>query len=316
MPEATVVIVTRNRKEKAQIAIESALAQTGDVEVLVMDDGSTDGTADFVRQHFPQVKLFRSEQQMGYVVHRSDAARHATAPILVSIDDDAIFVGNGVVSEAVRMFDDPRIGAVAIRHENYDVEGKVETFWPPLPNDHDAFVVKSFIGTAYALRRDLFLQLGGFQNYLFHWGEETEYCQRLYGSGHDVRMANSGLVHHFPHAVGKYTRKVNRYVTRNLILIVWLNAPAMYVLPFMIGIVGRSLLDCARHPRRATTILEGLAMGFASIFGGWRLRKPISLRRYQTWMYLRKHVLGRLDDIAERLGAAPAPVNSTLLSAH
>src|SRR6266571_3973401 len=77
MPEATVVIVTRNRKEKAKAAIESALAQIGDVEVLVMDDGSTDGTADYVRQQFPQVQLFRSEQQVGYVVHRSDAARHA-----------------------------------------------------------------------------------------------------------------------------------------------------------------------------------------------------------------------------------------------
>ncbi len=211
------------------------------------------------------------------------------------------------------MFDDPRIGAVAIRHENYGVDGKVETFWPALPNERDAFVVKSFIGTAYALRKDLFLELGGFQNYLFHWGEETEYCQRLYGSGHVVRLANSGLVHHFPHAVGKYTRKVNRYVWRNFILIVWLNAPALYVLPFVVMIVGRSLLNCLRRPRQAATIMEGLAMGFAAIFGGWRLRKPISLRRYKAWLYLRKHGLGRLEEIAERLGT-PADTTTPALA--
>lgn len=54
MPEASVIIATRNRRSEVSRAIESALAQTVDVEVLVTDDGSDDGTEAEVMTSFPQ----------------------------------------------------------------------------------------------------------------------------------------------------------------------------------------------------------------------------------------------------------------------
>src|SRR4051812_31096970 len=112
MPLASIVIVTRNRKETAMRAVRSALTQEGDVEVLVIDDGSTDGTAEFIRQQCPAVGVHRYEKHEGYIVQRTRGGQLARGEFLVSIDDDAEFTDPRVVADAVDMFDaDPRIGA-------------------------------------------------------------------------------------------------------------------------------------------------------------------------------------------------------------
>ena len=60
-PSASIVITTKNRRDDLEKAIVSALAQKveGSVEVIVIDDGSTDGTSEFVSAKFPQAKLHR-----------------------------------------------------------------------------------------------------------------------------------------------------------------------------------------------------------------------------------------------------------------
>ena len=112
--QVTVVITTKNRKEDLRKSILSALEQTACPRVLVMDDGSTDGTSELVKQEFPGVQVERSEISVGLIVQRNRAARLAETPILVSIDDDAVFSTCQVVADTLREFDHPRVGAVAI----------------------------------------------------------------------------------------------------------------------------------------------------------------------------------------------------------
>src|SRR5947209_3991622 len=87
----SVVIVTKNRKSQLAVALESALRQSADPEVVVIDDGSTDGTAELVRTRFPQARLERSETSQGCVVQRNRGARLASGSVVFSIDDDAAF---------------------------------------------------------------------------------------------------------------------------------------------------------------------------------------------------------------------------------
>jgi len=64
MIEVSVIIPTFNRKEKLRKALQSALAQEEvSFEVLVIDDGSTDGTQEMVEKEFPQVSIQRQENQ-------------------------------------------------------------------------------------------------------------------------------------------------------------------------------------------------------------------------------------------------------------
>ena len=169
--QATVVITTKNRREELSRAVASALGQTARPEVLVMDDGSTDGTAVAIAAEFPSVKVHRSENSVGLIVQRNRAARLAANPIIFSIDDDAIFSTPNVVADTLRDFNHPRIGAVAIPFIDINRSPEVHQRAPEPEGIHVRY---DFIGTAHALRRDVFLRLSGYREILFHQSEEED----------------------------------------------------------------------------------------------------------------------------------------------
>ena len=70
-PASTVVITTKNRKDELRTALQSTLRQTVAVEILVFDDGSTDGTSQMVAAEFPQARLHRVEQSLGIIEARN-----------------------------------------------------------------------------------------------------------------------------------------------------------------------------------------------------------------------------------------------------
>src|SRR3712207_2667662 len=104
-PTATVVIVTRNRQADLREAVRSALAQTASLEVLVVDDGSTDGTAEMVHGEFPAVHLLASDVPRGYIAQRNRGAAAASGDVIVSLDDDARFSAADTVEHTLGEFD-------------------------------------------------------------------------------------------------------------------------------------------------------------------------------------------------------------------
>ena len=112
--KVTVVITTRNRKDSLRTALQSVLTQTAKPEVLVIDDASTDGTAEMVRGEFPTVRLDQSPQALGLIVQRNRGASLANGDIIFSIDDDAAFSTPHVIEQTLAEFEHDRVGAVAI----------------------------------------------------------------------------------------------------------------------------------------------------------------------------------------------------------
>ena len=142
--KVTVAITTRNRKDCLRTALQSAMAQTVQPEVLVIDDASTDGTAEMVRAEFPSVRLDQAPTALGYIVQRNRAARLASGEIIFSIDDDAAFSTPHVIEQTVAEFDHDRVGAVAMPFINVNQENQL---LQRSYGDHGIFVTNSYIGT-------------------------------------------------------------------------------------------------------------------------------------------------------------------------
>jgi GT2 family glycosyltransferase len=214
--KATVVIVTKDRRDELRDALRSATGQRQPLlEVLVVDDGSADGTADMVRAEFASVRVKRFETSAGLVVRRNDAAELATGDVIFSLDDDAVFTTPDVVAQTMAEFDHPRIGAIAIPY--IDVRRGPEEH-QRAPVAHGRWATPVFRGTAHALRRDVFLRLGGYRGSIVHQGEEIDFALRMLDGGFVVRLGNADPIHHFE-SPSRSMRRMEFYFRRNEILL-------------------------------------------------------------------------------------------------
>jgi len=298
---ATVIITTRNRKDLLRNAIGSALAQQGEVEVIVMDDASTDGTGEMVKNDFPMVRLITSEARYGLIVQRNRAAGIATGSIIFSLDDDAIFSSSNVISQALPYFSEERVGALALPLINI-IDGVAREFYADRPTEKNAFwVMHAFTGAAYAVRRDLFLSLGGFQGHLFHWGEEPEFSQRMLDSGRVVRLAMTDPIHHFPAAEGRHKRGKNVWLYRNMILASWYTAPLSLLVPLLGIQTARCFVRGAMSLRQMPIVIEGIVRGYASCLARLGKRTPISLQTFRLFVELNRRRFVPYEDVVRRL---------------
>jgi glycosyltransferase involved in cell wall biosynthesis len=285
-----VVITTKNRCDDLLKAIRSALGQSVPVEVLVVDDGSTDGTAEAVRAQFPQVALHHVETSEGYIRQRNRGAALASTDVIFSIDDDAEFSTPHVVAQTLREFSDPRICAVAIPFINVRQD---QTVRQRAPDERAVYLTEQYIGTAHALRRALFLAAGGYRAHLFHQGEEFDYCIRALDRGYVVRLGRSDPIHHYESPRRSFVR-MDLYGRRNDVLFCWHNVPWCY-LPWRLFVVTLLGLLHGIHVRRPWRMLQGLLMGYAAIPRYWCRRAPVKVATYRLSRRLRKHSLSLAD---------------------
>jgi GT2 family glycosyltransferase len=278
-PAASVVITTKNRRHELCEAVRSAVRQSVPVEVLVIDDGSLDGTAEMIRTQFPTVRLDRSESSFGLIVQRNRAARLATGDILFSLDDDAVFASRDTVEKTLLEFDNPKVGAVAIP---YIEPQRSSVLRQKAPDEERVYATDRFIGTAYAVRRDVFLRLGGYREFFVHQGEEGDFCLRMLAAGWYTVLGTSGLIHHFESSKRDY-RRMDFYGCRNAVLDKWLNTPFRY-LPFHLAGTTMKCLVWSLEPRRLAVRVWGLLVGYRQCLS--HKRGPVAVSAYRQFRKL------------------------------
>lgn len=294
--KASIVITTKNRKEDLRKAIQSSVAQQPPVQVIVIDDGSTDGTAEMVRSEFPGVELFRFEESQGYIVRRNHGARLAAGEIIFSIDDDAEFSTPDVVAQTMREFAHPRVGVVAIPYVDIKYGPKVRH---RSPEAEGVWVAGQYVGTAHALRKDIFLALGGYRELLHHMGEERDFCLRMLDAGFVVKMGSSDLIYHYESPVRKSNWN-RRFTRRNDLLNAVCNVPFPQVLLHMPGTIISGALYGARNGCLIET-LKGYLL-FASVARkAWAERKPVTSETYRLDRLLKRQRWCRLEIIEPHL---------------
>jgi glycosyltransferase involved in cell wall biosynthesis len=306
IPSATVVVTTRNRRDELRRMLRSAVEQSAGPEVLVIDDGSDDGTAAMVHREFPEVRLERSESALGLIAQRNRGAEMARAPIIVSIDDDAEFSSSRTVQQTLAEFDDPRIGAVAIPFVNVRKGPEV---LQRTPEPSGRWITASYIGTAHAVRREVFLEVGGYRPLLRQQTEEYELCLRLLDAGYVTRLGSADPIHHFESPGQRRLDQLQFYDRRNNLLNVWYGVPMPYLPARLAQVILHTPL-LARELGHGGAMARGLRAGLGTIIRGRAQRKPVSRAAYRLDATLRRGGPLRLEDITPLLPLArrrPAP---------
>jgi GT2 family glycosyltransferase len=199
------------------------LAQQADipVEILVHDDASSDGSQDYIREHYPQVRLIASTDNVGFCIANNRMAAAATGKYLLLLNNDAALFPDALqtlLAEAQRLAK-PAILSLpqfdATSGELIDRGCLLDPFFNPVPNlDPKRFDVAMVIGACLWIPKYLWDEMEGFPEWFGSIGEDLYLCCRARLLGYPVIALNtSGYTHRVGYSFGGGKLQQNRLVT-------------------------------------------------------------------------------------------------------
>src|SRR5262249_17822022 len=131
------------------------------------------------------------------------------------------------------------------------------------PHANAIWLTDSFRGTAHALRREVFLALGGYRDRLIHQGEEMDFCIRLLNNGFVVRLGfGDAIIHNeFP---TRDRHRMDYYGRRNDILFAWQNVPTPYLPVHLLATTFNGLMLALRQ-KIPYSMIRGTVSGYSDI---------------------------------------------------
>src|SRR5256712_8570596 len=245
---ATIVILNFDGKhllaECLPAVIEAVKYAGGKHEILVVDNGSADGSAQFVQENFPEVRILSLDQNYGFTGGNNRAANSIDTDIIVFLNNDMV-VDRGFLQPLLCPFSDPSVFAVtsqvffADKTRRREETGKTRTrfdngffyFWhdemQPEDENVETIPVLWAGGGSCAIDRKKILTLGGFDS-LYHpfYFEDTDVSYQAWKRGWKCLLAPASRVVHKHRATTKAKFSdsfVEATVRRNQYLFTWKN---------------------------------------------------------------------------------------------
>lgn len=224
----SVVILTHNRERELRRTLARMTSLPEQPDIIVVDNASIDATADMVHKEFPQVRLVRLRQNIGAAA-RNAGVREAATPYIAFCDDDTWWAP-GALAKAVELLDTwPRVAVLSAR-VLVGVEGREDPTCAvmassPLPaDDLPGPALLGFLAGACAMRRQAFLDAGGYEPRFFLGCEEALLTLDLVAAGWRVVYAPGLTVYHYPSATRDTSRR-ERILLRNALWVAWMRLP-------------------------------------------------------------------------------------------
>jgi GT2 family glycosyltransferase len=277
----SVVFVTRDRRAELAAALAAVEgARPPAAEVLVVDNGSTDGTRELLAARYPGVRVLPQTANLGVARGRNVGIAAAAHECVVCIDDDAVPTDPAFLAPLVRRLeaeDDVAVVAgrvvdaargVTLRHE-FPRRGLSPR---EVEREQD---VAYFVGCAFAVRRGAFLAVGGFYERLHYGLEELDLAYRLLEAGWRLRYAPDFVVRHGVGAAAGRGAGWHFHLMRSRVLVALRSLPWWALVPHLVIWHG-AMLTFGLRAGQAGAVLRGAVAGWRDAGDAWRTRRRIS----------------------------------------
>lgn len=295
-PTIGIGISTRDRWDDLLLTL-TRLEQAGlhrCAAILIIDDGSKQPATAAMRERFPWARFERSPESRGYIAQRNRLARELGTTLYLSLDDDS-FVEEGDIDAAAEwLMQRPDVAAVC-----FSIIQGAEPIAAVDARTGQPAPIRFYIGCAHLVKRELFLELGGYREELEHLCEEVQFC--LAAARRDYRIWHYPyvVVRHVRSTAGRNQDRAQRLLTRNDLYCAALYFPWPYFALAVLSCLPRKVAHPA-HRRYRRFVLAGFLQAMASLPRIWRTRTALSFAQMRQWRQA-AHPLG----VVEVRGAPP-----------
>jgi GT2 family glycosyltransferase len=212
--DLTVIVVTHNRPELALLTLRTARAASGalDVQWIVVDSGSTDGTPDRIAEALPDVTVIRCAN-VGFAAANNRGLKVARGRHVLLLNPDAEVVKGSLTDIVARLDANPRIGVASVvqRDESGPLQWSIRRFptpslalgealsaekWPGIRGWREEDVdeahyaqagpVEWVVGAFMIAPAAAIARVGGMDERFFLYSEEIDWCRRFWEAGYEV----------------------------------------------------------------------------------------------------------------------------------
>jgi len=219
----SIIIISWNTRDLLAACLDSVYAHPpeGEFEVIVVDNASTDGSAQMVRERFPQVRLIENKTNVGFARANNQAIAVSQGEQILLLNSDTVVLAGALEVLMQFMMTHPQTGAAGARLLNPD--GSLQTSCSPFPTlgreawrlfygdqlkplaiypmqDWDITTprpVDVLLGACLMVRRAVLDQVGLLDESYFMYSEEVDLCLRIRQAGWSIHWIPAAQIIHY-----------------------------------------------------------------------------------------------------------------------
>lgn len=289
-PAVSVVITSWNGRHWLEQCLPTVAAQVYPAfEIIVVDNGSTDGTVAWLEAEWPQVRIIQLEQNLGFAAANNAGIRASRYPFVATLNNDTR-VDRHWLSELVRAAGTPGVGMVAscvLRWHKPDMIDSAGlyvdvtgTAWNrgwgrPASSAATAGDVFGPSAAAALYCRRMLDEVGLFDETYFAYYEDVDLAWRARKVGWRCRYAPAARVWHWHSATGEQTPDLKLFLLgRNKIWTILKNYELKFLLPALLLVVATDLLAVLYQTVRRRTLAP-----LRGRISGWRQAPQLLSKR-------------------------------------
>ena len=211
--KVAVLVINYNGKHYLRECLNSLKNQTySDYYVYVVDNGSVDGSVEYVKGHFPWVRVIAFRENLGFAKAYNETIKTVDADLVALLNNDTRVDKRWLQELVSAILEDELIATVGSKILLYDnpqllnhAGAKITSIGGGFDiglydEDCERFNVKKYVGAACGaamlVRKDLFLKIRGFDEDFFAYFEDTDFCWRAWLHGFKVIYVPTAIVYH------------------------------------------------------------------------------------------------------------------------
>ncbi len=276
LPAVDIVTCAYKNKELTDRCLSSLLHLNYlDYKVILVDDCSADGSAEFLKNKYPDLLIIENKKSFGPARARNIGIAAAKADYLVTMDNDAYLSPDWLIQMVKLMELDRNIGqavgkilfadnqnkiaaaggSMYFRGKGYDMGLGADASEAQYNRQREIFFACS---ASMIVRRDVLDLVGGFDATYYHGSEDADFSFKINIAGYKVVYYPSAISYHGLSKTVDQTigRRRTYYAIRNRLLLMFKNYQTKSLIKYLPANIKFTVFDCSRHPGKITAVLK------------------------------------------------------------